>query len=561
MPHFSERPASSFFFKPSFNPYYILAPGYVYSSAGVRCLHNLCHTLNELGCEAYLAPVSALNPMLRTPCLTPTILRNHYSTGRTPIAVYPEITPGNAFHTPYVSRWLLNKPGHLGGSIDFLPNEEIFYFDVWIHDAEIYGNRLTLPVADLSIFNNDNNPFNTQRSGTCYYANKYLGQGYRIPDEISKNSISLCRDIPLNPTEIAEILRRSTALYCFEESSLITEALLCGCPVIMVPTDYMNPDTWNPEMTLPGRGWACEPNVLERLSQEVGQFRLNYETHFHFSLDTVRNFIDHTQNRFTHSDDEAPIEQAPYDEILSFWRVPPAKRKEHLDDFTYACSKLPVFASWSNTEPLFELARWVDNAVLSCRQSIPAEVVPSALKESIETCEPLSPSDEMLLLERTMAYLQEGDYSSALLTLEKLVAHDTLRWDVYETLGQIHAEQNNLAEAAEILLKGASLELSSTHCLRKLAAVYAMMGETWRTLAACAQVLKREPDDAELHLFLRDILVSTSPRFDDISWLAPEWTATVGDFQRQSRAARALLDSLQAKARAVLAGQQQASDC
>jgi len=75
MPIPADRSISGFF-TANFNPYYILAPRYHHSSAGVRSLHYLCHALNEFGCEAYLAPVSPLNPALRTPCLTPEILKN-----------------------------------------------------------------------------------------------------------------------------------------------------------------------------------------------------------------------------------------------------------------------------------------------------------------------------------------------------------------------------------------------------------------------------------------------------------------------------------------------------
>lgn len=543
------------FFKAEFDPYYIWAPRYQHSSAGIRSLHYLCHALNEFGCEAYVAPVSSINPALRTPFLTPEIARNHYASGRTPIAVYPETVFGNPFEARHIARWLLNRVGHLDGPTFFPSDEELFYFAEWVLDSDAKASHLSVPVADLRIFNNDDNLHDSQRSGFCYYAHKYLGKGFLVPQEIAHTATSLCHDIYRSPEEIADILRRSTALYCFEETAIITEALLCGCPVVMMPSNYLQPVNWKADWFPPGCGWAFEHNVLDRLSREVGQFRKIYEQSHRYCWNTIHNFIVQTHHRFTLSKLKNSAKDESLSAFQSYWFIPPAERPNYRDDFAYAYSRLPVFAPSSNPEPLFEVARWLDKTVSTNRAAIPSEAFSPLPKEPAEAREPLSPEEESRLLAETMSALEEGDHRVALLTLKQLLAHDALNWTVYETLGQIHAEQGKLDEAAKILLKGSSLEFSSTNCLRKLAAVYAMQGEIWRTLAACAQILKREPDDAELHLFVRDLLVSTSPRFDNISWLAPEWTTMQAAYQKQTRTARALLDSLQQKARAILVGQ------
>ena len=36
------------------HPYYVFAPDYVRTSAGIRVMHQICDTLNRLGEEAYL---------------------------------------------------------------------------------------------------------------------------------------------------------------------------------------------------------------------------------------------------------------------------------------------------------------------------------------------------------------------------------------------------------------------------------------------------------------------------------------------------------------------------
>ena len=62
-------------------PYYIVSPNFIQKSAGPRTLHYLCHTLNELGYEAYITS-EICNPWLRTPKLTQEIKETHKKTGR-----------------------------------------------------------------------------------------------------------------------------------------------------------------------------------------------------------------------------------------------------------------------------------------------------------------------------------------------------------------------------------------------------------------------------------------------------------------------------------------------
>ncbi|MCX8146606.1 MAG: hypothetical protein N3C59_09775 [Azovibrio sp.] len=230
------RPATSFY-QSQHAPYYIVSPNFSQKSSGPRMLHYLCHILNELGYEAYItAPVSS--PWLRTPELTQDIRRKHKETGRTPIAVYPEVAHGNPLQAPVIARWILNKAGHLGGPREFHSDELLFYWDEWVLQGEQNADRLFLPSVDDRIFN-DHGSRPDKRTGFCYYAHKYLIFGGRIADSIARNGISLCQDIPRTAEEIADILRTARVLYCYEPSNIVAEAYACGCPAILVQTDYL----------------------------------------------------------------------------------------------------------------------------------------------------------------------------------------------------------------------------------------------------------------------------------------------------------------------------------
>lgn len=224
-------------FKRSRHPYYIIAPDYTAKSAGIRCLYELCHALNECGEEAYIAFSHQSTPYLRAPLLRPENVEDHFVSGRFPIGVLAEVYSGNPLKLPVVARWLLNKPGHLSGAAGFQKTDLVFAYDDWVFDDDYAPPMLSIPTTDSRVFHNRDNPQDLQREGFCYYAHKALTRGIEI-DPGLQQGISLCHDIPRSHEEIAAILRRSGALFCYENTALIHEALACGCPVLIVPSDY-----------------------------------------------------------------------------------------------------------------------------------------------------------------------------------------------------------------------------------------------------------------------------------------------------------------------------------
>ena len=230
------------FYSSTRHPYYIAAPAYRQTSAGVRALHHLCHILNETGYEAYVT-TDETSPHLRAPLLTDAIRAQHGTANRLPIVIYPEVVPGNPLNGQVVARWLLNKPGHLGGDSTFPPSELLFFWDTWVLTEPLAAERLCFPIADTRIFNNRDNPFDKKREGFCYYAHKYIQFGGTVDPYLRENGISLCQDIPRTAVEIADILRRAKALYCYEPSTIVREAQACGCQIIYLSTPYL--DTLN----------------------------------------------------------------------------------------------------------------------------------------------------------------------------------------------------------------------------------------------------------------------------------------------------------------------------
>jgi GT2 family glycosyltransferase len=210
--------------------------------------------------------------------------------------VYPEIVTGNPLNMPYVVRWLLNKPGVLGEAVSFEKSDMLFTYDKDFFDESLGIAHLSIPAADLSIFHNNDNPFDQQRDGACYYAHKYLAAGGQLTEHV-EGATSLCQDVSLTPHDIAQILRRSSCLFCYEPTAMITEALLCGCPVVMIPSPYLEENLVRP-IESPGVARTPDPKDIQRAQDSVHLFAEQHLTHIQHSWEHIRDFHYKTQQQF-----------------------------------------------------------------------------------------------------------------------------------------------------------------------------------------------------------------------------------------------------------------------
>ncbi len=264
------------------NPYYVVSPPYVRTSAGIKTLHLLCHALNRLGERAYLIthpydlPEYAVNSDLLTPVLTQKAIEADFGRGLCPITIYPETIRGNLFAAPFVVRYVLNYPGLLGGDASFDDSEFCIVYSQSIHAA--IGNArgtLFVPASDPSIFQ----PWpEVERRGSCFYAGKYrYFHGGELFD-ITRDSVEIHRVGPQTqtPEQIAELFRRSEVFYCYENSALAIEAVLCGCPVVFLPNRYFDRVIAAEEHGWDGMAWGTDRAELDRAKASVSLARERY---------------------------------------------------------------------------------------------------------------------------------------------------------------------------------------------------------------------------------------------------------------------------------------------
>lgn len=319
------------------NPYYIVAANYVRTSAGIKSLHMLCHALNRRGERAYMIlhphyPAShGFHTDWLTPVLTSRVIQSDFERGLTPITIYPETIPGNLFNAPLVVRYVMNYPGLLGGDIKYDPNEILLAYSKNLADSVGCGDSvLFIPASDTNIFTPEPRQ---KRSGTCFSAvkYKYYHGGELFPE--TRDSVEITRDLPDSPVsvEIADIFRRSELFYCYENSALIIEALLCECPVVMLPNPYLHQSIGEHEIGRDGIAWGAAPEEIERAKATVikgkeGYLRLYAE--FWRQLDL---FISRTQVKATDTPYRAPM-RLDYSDKRTFltWLSDASRMLDHI---------------------------------------------------------------------------------------------------------------------------------------------------------------------------------------------------------------------------------------
>ena len=285
------------------HPYYIVTPAYRRVSAGIRCLHLLCHNLNLSGQIAYLLQdPDPRNPEamvtgtdLLTPVLTHKIATEHVARGQRPIVVYPETVKGNPFNAQIVVRYLLNFPGLLGGDHQYADDEICFaYSEVLGKAAGCDGNVLFIPPIDTSVFKPSSQE--VERRGSCFYADKFRKVHGGTLHECTTNSAEILRNSPQDQSdvEIARLLHTSEVFYTYENTALAIEAVLCGCPAVFIPNPFLTSIIASAELGPEGYAWGTGAEEIGRAKATVRQGADNYLRKTAAFERQLQSFIDKT---------------------------------------------------------------------------------------------------------------------------------------------------------------------------------------------------------------------------------------------------------------------------
>lgn len=117
--------------------YIIWTPSLKLNSGGVTLLHRLTHMINTLGYSAFIWPGDNNFQVFMTNAKYNISLANKEMINDDAIVVYPEITIGNPLNAKNVVRWILNKPGKLGGDGIYGKEDIVFYLSDAFTDGKM----------------------------------------------------------------------------------------------------------------------------------------------------------------------------------------------------------------------------------------------------------------------------------------------------------------------------------------------------------------------------------------------------------------------------------------
>jgi len=255
--------------------FYIYSPAWVHWSAGIRVLHYLCDLLNRNGFNAFLVlhgeqSESETFPGLLTPVLNRQILKTHKQEARRIVAIYPEGIPGNPLNAQYVIRWILNYPSLLGGSTNFQDEVLLAYSKELSTSLEDHSEILVLFVPALKSSEFEENvdvpvsePIKMQiEPYELIYAQKFRALGGELPP-LKKNQIEITRFGSSAPTraETLLLLRNASLVHVFENTTIITESLLYGVPVLCHENAFFKSLIAEFEMPMRGISWSSSEIV------------------------------------------------------------------------------------------------------------------------------------------------------------------------------------------------------------------------------------------------------------------------------------------------------------
>jgi O-antigen biosynthesis protein len=284
--------------------FYIYTGPWRDNAAGVKVMHYLCNSLNEIGHEAYLVMVryprriSGVNPELNTPILSQKVANAHFNSRRTPRVIYSETIPGNPLKAKCVVRYFLNYPGALGGARYFPKTEMKLSYTKNISDSLVEPSSiLYLPAVDVTELPKKTS---SKSNFSLFYAGKYHafvgdpplnlnGEVYEVP-RINKRSSSRASMLTL--------LSQAKCLILFENSTLGTEAILMNTPVVFIENPFLGKVIAEQELGTEGTCFGYSENGLKRAIETLPKAQSNYYKAVDDFSDQLREFVSRTNDFF-----------------------------------------------------------------------------------------------------------------------------------------------------------------------------------------------------------------------------------------------------------------------
>ena len=245
-------------------------------------MYNLCSYINKLGFSAYIyqRPYFGLDnnrfASSIVPYLTKEIRDYHHKERLTPIVVYPETFVIDKFNAPFKVKYYLNFKDLLKSGEEKVDYNLAYSQNILTGLGACKNSSVIfLPVSDYEFFKPKRDK---KRSGGAYYAGKYKYHFGQKTLPITDGMIEISRDKPTSQSkyQIREIFHKVELFYCYEDSALALEAMLCGCPVVFLPNKYFTRCLASVELDGLGYAWGNTPEQIQHARKTIHLARKRY---------------------------------------------------------------------------------------------------------------------------------------------------------------------------------------------------------------------------------------------------------------------------------------------
>ena len=240
------------------------------------------------------------------PYLTAAQVLNDYTAGVNPITIYPETIGSNIFGSPVSYEYLLNFKKALRQGEAESKMMTIAYSEVIRRLTPGCQQTLFIPTSDSDFFSPSDDQ---ERSRDVYfYAAKYQLLTGKKP-ELPEPAIEIQRTGPDAPDREAlrDIYRRAKRIYVFENSAVANEAALCGCPVVLMRSDFFQNNITEVELGMQGMTWNADAASISEESRRVDGFRRVYLDSYNLSARQLQVFLEASQARAAASSYTSPM--------------------------------------------------------------------------------------------------------------------------------------------------------------------------------------------------------------------------------------------------------------
>jgi hypothetical protein len=231
---------------------------YIYAfkraSAGVVTLYKIVDILNRMGIPSYvLAEPNSIakfhysrffsSQNYITPALNLMELDRHIASNYKPIVIYTDSSELNPLKAKNVIRMLFYFDGEFTGKRTASDSTSgmVYFSDAIFNSVSdprnfLFTSKISFPIADLKNFYSAKN----SNKKVYYYGCKFdFAFNKKFPTDIIENATRIVRDNDdYNFDMYRDTLANASLLHVFEDTAVIYEALLSGCPVNIHPAGF-----------------------------------------------------------------------------------------------------------------------------------------------------------------------------------------------------------------------------------------------------------------------------------------------------------------------------------